>query len=59
MFYFYLNKDKILNKWKCSKNLYEEFLIKEKHKYYKFIKGKKYTSSIKSRDDQGVKIISI
>ncbi|KYN99694.1 putative OTU-like cysteine protease [Plasmodium gaboni] len=58
MFYFYLNKDKILNKWKCSQNLYEEFLIKEKHKYYKFIKGRKY-SSIRSRDEQGVKIISI
>ncbi|SOV77298.1 OTU-like cysteine protease, putative [Plasmodium sp. gorilla clade G3] len=59
MFYFYLNKEKILNKWKCSKNLYEEFLIKEKHKYYRFIKGKKYSSSIKSKDEQGVKIISL
>ncbi|GAW80014.1 hypothetical protein, conserved [Plasmodium gonderi] len=60
-FSFNLNRQKLRNKIECSKVLNEEFLIKEKHKYRKFIKSPKTKTTIPMNKEQKnpVKIISI
>ncbi|CRG97329.1 OTU-like cysteine protease, putative [Plasmodium gallinaceum] len=57
-FYFNLNHEKLQKKIKYSKECYEEFIIKEKHKYNKILKGNK-TACFNKKKEKKVQIISI
>ncbi|CRG99176.1 OTU-like cysteine protease, putative [Plasmodium relictum] len=58
MFYFNLNHEKLKKKIKYSKESYEEFIVKEKHKYNKILKGNKTSCSNREKEKK-MQIISI